>query len=78
MINTKAVMYEQEIPDVLKSMADVQLAMDGYGLDRTVHHLIQLRASQINRCGFCIKMHTKEARQGGETNDRVVVQISRH
>ncbi len=71
MVDTKAVKYELEIPDVLKSMADVQLAMDGYGLDRTIHHLIQLRASQINRCGFCIKMHTKEARRDGETNDRL-------
>lgn len=66
-----AVNYEQEIPDVLESMARVHQVMDEHGLDRTIHHLVQLRASQINRCGFCVKMHTREARQDGETNERL-------
>ena len=71
MSDTRTVKYEQEIPDVMESMAGVHGAMDTYGLDRSIHHLVQLRASQINRCGFCIKMHTKEARQHGETNERL-------
>lgn len=71
MSNTKGVNYEQEIPDILKSMAGVHIAMDTHGLDRIIHHLVQLRASQINRCGFCIKIHTKEARQDGEASERL-------
>lgn len=71
MSETKAVAYEQEIPDILKSMAEVHQIMDTHGFDRTIHHLVQLRASQINRCGYCIKMHTKEARQDGETSERL-------
>ena len=71
MSDTKAVKYEQEIPDILQAMARVNETMEGYGLDRTLHHLVQLRASQINRCSFCVKMHTKEARQDGETNERL-------
>ena len=71
MNETRTVRYEQEIPDVMKSMAAVQGAMDSYGLDRTIHHLVQLRASQINACGFCIKMHTREAREDGESNERL-------
>ncbi|WEX77651.1 carboxymuconolactone decarboxylase family protein [Sinorhizobium numidicum] len=76
MTDTKAVRYDQEIPDVLGALAEVHKKMDAHGLDRTIHHLVQLRASQINRCGFCVKMHTKEAREDGETSerlDRVVV-----
>ena len=76
MSDTRTVIYEQEIPEVMKSMASVHEAMDAHGLDRTIHHLVQLRASQINSCGFCVKMHTREARQDGESNerlDRVVV-----
>ena len=76
MSDTKAVMYEQQIPDVLKSMAGVHEVLDKHGFDRTIHHLVLLRASQINRCGFCVRMHTIEARQDGETSerlDRVVV-----
>lgn len=68
---TSAVKYEQEIPDVLQAMAGVHTVMDAHGFDRAIYHLVQLRASQINRCAHCIKMHTKEARQDGETNERL-------
>lgn len=33
--------------------------------------LIKLRASQINGCAYCINMHTKEAREHGETEQRL-------
>lgn len=33
--------------------------------------LVELRASQINGCGFCTDMHTKEAAQAGETSVRL-------
>jgi AhpD family alkylhydroperoxidase len=66
-----AVRYEQEIPDVLQAMAGVHKVMDAHGFDRTIRHLVQLRASQINRCAHCIKLHTREARQDGETNERL-------
>jgi AhpD family alkylhydroperoxidase len=76
MSDTKAVSYEKEIPDVLQALADVHDVMDAHGLNRLLHHLVLLRASQINRCGFCVKMHTREAREDGETStrlDRVIV-----
>ncbi len=69
--NIKAVNYEQEIPDVLESLAKANQVIDAHGLDRTIHHLVKLRASQINRCAFCVKMHTREARQDGETSERL-------
>ena len=71
MNDTKTVRYEQEIPDVFNSMATVHQVMETHGFDRTIHHLVQLRASQINSCAFCIKMHTREAREDGETSDRL-------
>ena len=71
MRNSSATNYEQTIPDILQAMANVHQVMDGHKLDMKIRHLVQLRASQINRCGFCIKMHTKEARQNGETSDRL-------
>ena len=36
-------------------------------LPRSVQGLVQIRASQINGCGGCLDMHTKEALRGGET-----------
>ncbi|SFL09530.1 carboxymuconolactone decarboxylase family protein [Lysobacter sp. cf310] len=63
--------YQREIPDVLQAMGSVHRAMDGYGLERGLHHLVQLRASQINRCDYCIKLHTREAIADGETEERL-------
>ncbi|MFI9272131.1 carboxymuconolactone decarboxylase family protein [Kitasatospora sp. NPDC052896] len=33
--------------------------------------LVKLRASQINGCGFCVDMHTKDAAHAGETSTRL-------
>lgn len=33
--------------------------------------LVKIRASQINGCGFCTDMHTKEATVAGETSTRL-------
>ena len=71
MTDTKAVKYEQEIPDIFQAMIEVHKVMSGHGLDRRIKHLVHLRASQINGCAFCIKMHTREAREDGESSERL-------
>jgi AhpD family alkylhydroperoxidase len=40
-------------------------------LDRDLHHLVSLRASQINGCAACIDMHWKDARAAGESEERL-------
>jgi AhpD family alkylhydroperoxidase len=40
-------------------------------LEESLHHLLSLRASQINGCAFCIDMHWKDARAAGETEERL-------
>jgi AhpD family alkylhydroperoxidase len=40
-------------------------------LDRALFHLVLLRASQINGCANCVKMHTKEAKEDGEAEERL-------
>jgi AhpD family alkylhydroperoxidase len=52
------------------------LALESYvhnssGIDRRLLGLVKIRASQINGCAFCIDMHTKDARAGGETEQRI-------
>ncbi|WP_250291054.1 carboxymuconolactone decarboxylase family protein [Streptomyces atroolivaceus] len=41
------------------------------GLPATTQELVKIRASQINGCGFCLDMHTKEAAAAGETGLRL-------
>lgn len=36
-------------------------------------HLLRLRASQINQCAFCVRMHTGDALNSGESIERVSV-----
>jgi AhpD family alkylhydroperoxidase len=43
------------------------------GLDRTLVELVNLRVSQINRCAFCLNLHTKAALRAGETTQRLGV-----
>jgi AhpD family alkylhydroperoxidase len=40
-------------------------------LPATTRRLVEIRASQINGCGFCTDMHTKEAAHAGETSVRL-------
>jgi AhpD family alkylhydroperoxidase len=41
------------------------------GLDQTLVHLVEIRASQINGCAHCLNMHSKAARAAGETEQRL-------
>ncbi len=40
-------------------------------LPAATQELVRLRASQINGCGFCTDMHTKDALHAGETQQRL-------
>jgi AhpD family alkylhydroperoxidase len=40
-------------------------------LDETIRELIDIRASQINGCAFCLDMHWKDARASGQSEERL-------
>ncbi|MEU6368436.1 carboxymuconolactone decarboxylase family protein [Streptomyces sp. NPDC046931] len=40
-------------------------------LPAATQELVKIRASQINGCGFCTDMHTKDAAAAGETHQRL-------
>ncbi|GGU61042.1 alkyl hydroperoxide reductase AhpD [Streptomyces albospinus] len=57
-------------PKVFKAV----LALDAAareGLDPVLLELVQIRASQINGCAYCLDYHTGDARKAGETEDRI-------
>lgn len=67
----KRVNINETEPQALKAM----YALEGYlattQLSKTHKELLKIRASQINKCAFCIDMHTKDAIKNGETNQRI-------
>jgi|SRR5215470_6004894 len=55
----------------LKHIASAGKVVLGSTLPAATQELVRLRASQINGCGFCTDMHTKEAAAAGETSVRI-------
>jgi AhpD family alkylhydroperoxidase len=50
-----------------KRMFNVSQAIEQSSLPKSTQELVMLRASQINGCGWCVDVHTKEATAAGET-----------
>jgi AhpD family alkylhydroperoxidase len=57
--------------DVLGAMLGLNKAIASGGFDEKLLLLVEIRVSQINGCGYCIDMHTKDARLAGETEQRI-------
>jgi AhpD family alkylhydroperoxidase len=58
-------------PEGYNAILGLEKFIENSSLTRTHKELIKIRASQINGCAFCIDMHTKEARNAGETEQRI-------
>jgi AhpD family alkylhydroperoxidase len=58
-------------PAAVKAMYNLEAALQASGLDHNLLELVKLRASQINRCAFCIHMHTTDLRKHGESEMRL-------
>ncbi len=58
-------------PLAYKAMSGLESYVKDTSLSKTYLKLIKLRSSQINRCAFCLDMHTKEALKNGETAHRI-------
>jgi AhpD family alkylhydroperoxidase len=43
------------------------------GMNKGFTHLLRLRASQLNQCAYCMRLHTRDALAGGESADRIGV-----
>jgi AhpD family alkylhydroperoxidase len=54
-----------------KRFANAGMVIMQSPLPKSTQELVSLRASQINGCGWCIDMHTKDAAAAGETSVRL-------
>ncbi|WP_318212224.1 carboxymuconolactone decarboxylase family protein [Streptomyces sp. SJL17-1] len=52
---------------VAKRFYNTSSALEGSTLPKALQELVELRVGQINGCGFCVDVHTKEAAAAGET-----------
>jgi AhpD family alkylhydroperoxidase len=61
----------QAAPEAMNAMLALETYVQQCGLEPTLIDLVKTRASQINGCAYCIYMHTREARNRGETEERL-------
>lgn len=55
----------------LKAMLGLHAYLSKSGPEEKLLELIYFRVSQINGCAYCLDMHSKDLRAGGETEQRL-------
>ncbi|SRR5690606_14633976 len=65
--------FYQAAPEIIAAVRTLNQAVETCGLEKSLLHLIKLRASQINGCSYCVDMHSREALEDGDRLQRVLL-----
>ena len=68
---TQRIDYVKLSPELAKKYTEFSMAAKASPIGPTIKHLVDLRASQLNGCAFCVDMHVKEAKIHGERELRL-------
>ena len=69
---TQRLNYVAHSSALYKKLNDLSMAiLKETSLDATWIHLLEIRASQLNGCAFCVDMHVKQAKLHGERELRI-------
>jgi AhpD family alkylhydroperoxidase len=64
--------YGQLAPEGLARMRELEHYLNnGTGLEASLRELVRLRASLMNGCEYCVRLHTSELRKMNETAERI-------
>jgi AhpD family alkylhydroperoxidase len=66
--------YREVLPDALRAMLGLERAANSGLDDPRLLDLVKIRASQINGCAHCVRLHTAEAREASQhfTSEQIV------
>jgi len=70
-VNHPRTQIAQQSPEQFRKYLDFSMACKHSSIEPALVHLVDLRASQLNGCAFCVDMHVKEARIEGERELRL-------
>ncbi|WP_330185188.1 carboxymuconolactone decarboxylase family protein [Nocardia sp. NBC_01503] len=71
---TRFALYQNEVAAKFnKRLVTAARVVDESTLPKATQELVKIRASQINSCGMCLDMHTKDAAHAGETPVRLAM-----
>ena len=68
---TQRIDYKNASPGAFQAMLAMEKYVRQCGLEPSLIELVKMRVSQINRCAYCLDMHSKDARAAGETEQRL-------
>lgn len=68
---TERFLMKETDPAAFKVMLALEDYLETTSISPLHHEMIRIRASQINGCGYCINVHTQDARKLGETEQRI-------
>lgn len=63
--------YGKIVPGAAKAMYATNGYLDDCSIDQGLRRMIELRVSQINGCNYCIWLHSRQARELGEAEERI-------
>ncbi|MDQ2634247.1 MAG: carboxymuconolactone decarboxylase family protein [Pseudomonadota bacterium] len=69
--NEPRVNWAEQSPELAKKFTEVVLALRTSSIEEPIRDLVNIRASQLNGCAFCLDMHVKQAKLHGERELRV-------
>jgi AhpD family alkylhydroperoxidase len=58
-------------PDSQRGFRQAGMDARENGIEPKLKHIIDTRVSQMNGCAYCLEMHVREAKAGGESDDRL-------
>lgn len=61
----------KSVPKLIEALTNASMASKKTSIDSTIKNLIDIRASQLNGCAFCLDMHCKQAKIEGERELRL-------
>jgi len=67
----KRVNYTTVSPGIYRAMLGFSRYLANSNLEESLLDLVEIRASQINGCAWCLDMHTKDAMESGESPQRI-------
>lgn len=74
MTETRFDLFSSELmASFIRRFQGASMVAEGSTLSQEVRELVRIRASQINGCGMCLDMHTKEALAAGEDPTRLAL-----
>ena len=58
-------------PETMKALYALKASAEKRGVPERTMLLIELRASQMNGCGVCVDMHSRQLKKSGESDERL-------